>query len=390
MMLNRRAITFSIASIFLLSACQTYSANNKTQSLHLINYGKSQQPWLTKLHKLNKGENVKFRILQIGDSHTAGDYFTDELRTSLQQKWGNGGIGWVYPNAVAGQRSASMTYQGSGWKTLTSRRDSANFPLGGVVARSQNANMVTLSPRNAVYGEQNITLSVHPIVTQYPLTIIDGQGKSVANIAKLKPNVWQHISFKAQLPLSYQAKLSDVWELGYINIENKLRGVVVSAMGINGAKFTQWDNWNPHWAKDMTATKADLVILSYGTNEAFNEKLNIQETEQYWHKQIKAIRKALPNAGIMIIGAPESLISTQGLCGNRPPMLETVQKLQQRIAKKEKTLYWSWQKAMGGTGCDMKIWIAKGFGKKDGIHFSAQGYQNAAHQLAQAIIKMAQ
>ena len=58
--------------------------------------------WQYKLHQLNQGNDVKFRIVQLGDSHTAGGFLTDELRRILQQKWGDGGIGWVYPNQIKG------------------------------------------------------------------------------------------------------------------------------------------------------------------------------------------------------------------------------------------------------------------------------------------------
>ena len=64
----------------------------------LSNYGSNRPAWLNKLQQLNNTSDGKFRIIQVGDSHTAGDYFTDRLRRRLQQQWGNGGIGWVYPN----------------------------------------------------------------------------------------------------------------------------------------------------------------------------------------------------------------------------------------------------------------------------------------------------
>ena len=61
----------------------------------LSNYGSNRPAWLNKLQQLNHTSDGKFRIIQVGDSHTAGDYFTDRLRRRLQQQWGNGGIGWV-------------------------------------------------------------------------------------------------------------------------------------------------------------------------------------------------------------------------------------------------------------------------------------------------------
>jgi lysophospholipase L1-like esterase len=49
------------------------------------------------LHQLEKGNPDKIVIMQFGDSHTAADIFTGELRNRFQQQFGNAGIGFIYP-----------------------------------------------------------------------------------------------------------------------------------------------------------------------------------------------------------------------------------------------------------------------------------------------------
>ena len=72
---------------------------------------------------------------------------------------------------------------------------------------------------------------------------------------------------------------------------------------------------------------------------------------------IRQIKNTLPNAGILILGAPESLKTAYGSCGNRPVLLSEVQQMQQRVARDEKIMFWSWQDAMGGA-CSMKTgWL---------------------------------
>ena len=41
----------------------------------LSNYGANRPAWLNKLQQLNNTSDGKFRIIQVGDSHTAGDLF---------------------------------------------------------------------------------------------------------------------------------------------------------------------------------------------------------------------------------------------------------------------------------------------------------------------------
>lgn len=374
--------------------CYPVFEQNHASAASLLDYQHSaisaQTPWITKLKRIAHGSNEKFRILQIGDSHTAGDFFTHQLRTRLQQQWGNGGLGWVYPYKVSGQRMATVNYEeGSGWQVFTSRKDNMLFPMGGVVARSGGISFVSLNNKQeTLHNHHHITFTVKPILAEYPIDIIDGQG-NVFEISIDPENMnWQYLSIdNVGLPIQYQTHPGDIWELGYINIENNQPGIIVSAMGINGAQWNNWSKWRPAWTRDLAETKADLIIIAYGTNEAFDDKFDVIASYQQWSKYIDLIRDTLPEAGILIIGAPESLQNRRGGCGTRAVSLTSVQQQQKYLAEKKGLLYWSWQEAMGGH-CSMKKWIQQGLGRTDGVHFSAQGYQQAADDLADAIIQM--
>ena len=107
-------------------------------------------------------------------------------------------------------------------------------------------------------------------------------------------------------------------------------------MGIKRRAVSQWSKWRPGMWEDLAQTKADLIILAYGTNEAFSGNLDISSTERTWRNYIRQIKNTLPNAGILILGAPESLKTAYGSCGNRPVLLSEVQQMQQRVAHDEK------------------------------------------------------
>mgnify|MGYP000984233058 CR=1 FL=1 len=136
----------------------------------LSNYGSNRPAWLNKLQQLNHTSDGKFRIIQVGDSHTAGDYFTDRLRRRLQQQWGNGGIGWVYPNAVKGQRMATVRYNGSGWNTISSRKSHSDFSFGGIEARADGGS-VTLSAADGSMDMQQISIFGKPVWSEQTLTV---------------------------------------------------------------------------------------------------------------------------------------------------------------------------------------------------------------------------
>src|ERR1700722_620638 len=74
-------------------------------------------------------------ILQIGDSHTAADYFTGELRQKLQARYGNGGVGYLDAGKPhIGVRSGAMKITASpGWTYHSIQRSDniAEFWLSG-------------------------------------------------------------------------------------------------------------------------------------------------------------------------------------------------------------------------------------------------------------------
>ncbi|MCP2041518.1 lysophospholipase L1-like esterase [Neisseria sp. HSC-16F19] len=374
------------STLWCMAACQAQvpSAADTVAVSGLMNYGSGKSVWTDKLQALSRGKNEKLRILQIGDSHTAGDYFTHALRQNLQQRFGNGGIGWVYPQRVNGQRQAQIEYSGEGWDILSSRNRTDDFPLGGIIARSKGGS-AGLNPRQAQTDTADITFVIRPVLASAPLRVSDAYGQTVAEWSAHAVGSWQYHSVQAALPIRYHAQADDVWDVGHINIENKQPGVIVSAMGINGAQLSHWQRWRSDWAQDLAATRADLVILAYGTNEAFDKQLDLAATAQTLRERITQIRRALPKADVLIVGAPESLQNkgSQG-CSSRPAMLDAVQQLQQDIARTQQTWYWSWQDAMGGR-CSMKSWMSQGLAARDAVHFSADGYRRAGGALAEAL-----
>lgn len=378
----RKALVFLGLSFF--------SVAPSAQSLPdgLINYGGNQQAWLNKWKALARGEDYKFRILQLGDSHTAGEYFTDLIRQRLQAQMGDGGIGWIFPHQVKGQRNALVGYEGNHWQVLTSRRDDADFPLGGVIARAQDRQALEIVPHRVQFYSA-ITFTLLPPRKNSSLLVTDATGQQFKLLEeKGTAKQWVHTYLKATPPLRIQSTDGAAWELGAVNIENDHKGVVYSALGINGAQLSETQKWRIGWLHDLKRSRADLVILAYGTNEAFANPLNQKQMQTLWAQTIDNIRQALPQAGILIIGAPEALKSSAGECGIRAPSLDEVQWLQRQIAEQKKTWYWSWQNAMGGA-CSMKGWIGRKLAGKDGVHFTQKGYEAAAEHLANALIKLA-
>ncbi|MFC0820348.1 GDSL-type esterase/lipase family protein [Moraxella marmotae] len=365
---------------FLLSAlCM---ASMAAHAGYLTNYN---EPNTDKLVQALANKN--FHIVQLGDSHTAGDSMTDALRQNLQASYGDGGMGWAMPMYFSGQRMARYGYDNYQWTPISSRRThSENYTLGGMIAKPNfSGSTLTIKPKNYEVA-QTMTVSIRQGATDGVLTGVDADGQSFTIEAPIKNNTWQTATFHARLPftITAQGNMSNTALGGWWGKSAQSSGAIVSALGINGAELSHQSRWNSAaWQKELGMIAPELVILAYGTNEAYNN-VDPFTVQSVLTERIRQIRQASPNSAVMIISAPESLKSTGGGCGTRPYQLSAIQEIQRQTAQNEKTLFWDWQAAMGGS-CSMTGWIGRGKASKDGVHFTHSGYQQLGNLLADDI-----
>ncbi|MBF7695367.1 SGNH/GDSL hydrolase family protein [Acinetobacter rathckeae] len=360
-----------------------------TSAVYADTLSNFSEPNMAKLQHALQAKTAN--IIQLGDSHTAADLMTGSLRDRLQQQLGNGGMGWGMPMYFTGQRLSLYGYDNMGWQAVSSRTEhNANYSLGGLLAVPKTMGATLTIKAKQPESEQYIMVSIRQGASDAPLAITDAMGKQMAIEAPIKNNTWQFAQFNATLPFTVTAhSATDTAIAGWWAKNANGQGVVVSALGINGSELSQWDRWNTTaWQQELKHIAPDLVILAYGTNEAYNDHLDVAQTKQVLIERIQQIRQASPSTAILIVSAPESLKSTAGECGIRPINLTAVQEMQKQVAQTEHTLFWSWQQAMGGQ-CSMKKWIAQGLGRGDGVHFTASGYQQLGQALATDILNFA-
>ena len=233
------------------------------------------------------------RILQLGDSHTGGDYFTQALREHLQQRFGDAGIGWLTPGYVKNQRSAQVLMRmGGQWKTRVSRSEPDNFPLGGVVNQGAPGASIEIVPKLPLNGLLRVSVwsrrPANAAVGGWKLTFPDGE---VRDLPAPYGDDWQ-LSYvigngAAQNSLLLQAS-GNPPELGGIAVDTISPGVTVDALGIVGATQKVITQWQPGAMKEQLGWRQpDLLILSYGTNEAFDNRFDTEVYRAELHRTIR-------------------------------------------------------------------------------------------------------
>ncbi|OOR87244.1 hypothetical protein B0181_10635 [Moraxella caviae] len=327
-------------------------------------------------------------VVQLGDSHTAGDVMTDALRNRLQDTLGDGGMGWAMPMYFKGQRMARFGYDRHNFQPISSRTNkSEDYTLGGMIAKPQSSGAsITLKAKKSEPA-QKVLVSVRQNSPSEYFIATDANGKSVPVQADLYGQ-WQVVDIgDVELPLTLRSQGSSSVLGGYWAFNPNNKGATVSALGINGAELSYWNRWNSDaWQNELKAIKPTLIALAYGTNEAYNG-VSGERVRSILTEKVEQIRAASPESAILIIGSPEALKNTAGSCGVRPSTLSDVQNAQRQVAQEQGLLYWDWQAAMGGS-CSMKSWMNSGKATKDGVHFSGSGYRQLGNQLASDLLSL--
>lgn len=68
---------------------------------HIITNTSALKLFFEKLYEVDKEKAGKINIVHIGDSHIQGEAMTGYIRTALQERFGNGGLGFVFPYHLA-------------------------------------------------------------------------------------------------------------------------------------------------------------------------------------------------------------------------------------------------------------------------------------------------
>jgi lysophospholipase L1-like esterase len=193
-------------------------------------------------------------------------------------------------------------------------------------------------------------------------------------------------------------------------LERDTPGVVVDALGINGARAAAQLRWNEKiHASNLARRRPDLVVLAYGTNALTDDEEPLEVYEANLTQVVKRIRDATPQASCLFVGPsdwPEKVTElvrikrrkskgrrrrqryVRRLRGFRPHLRQApLIAVQKRVAHKHGCGYWDWQAAMGGE-LSMLHWYraVPPMARKDLVHLTFRGYQRIGQLLWDALM----
>jgi LysM repeat protein len=122
-----------------------------------IYYTEQLRGFFDKVQQVTKSKKGKINIVHIGDSHIQADFFSGRMRVLLQNKFGNGGLGFAFPYKLAKTNgNALVRYSSnaewSSYRNIFPVKD-ANVGLSGIALSTVDKNaVIELSVRDANYG----------------------------------------------------------------------------------------------------------------------------------------------------------------------------------------------------------------------------------------------
>jgi len=107
-------------------------------------------------------------------------------------------------------------------------------------------------------------------------------------------------------PISITTKGHGPVMLSSIAIYNRQAGLTYNSVGYPGAQASLVNKFSTKLlANDLIRINPQIVVLSFGTNEASNEGLDIAKYTEGYERIVNKIKTTLPAAQIVVIGPPE-------------------------------------------------------------------------------------
>ena len=315
------------------------------------------------------------RIMHFGDSHTAADILTAQIRNQFQRDFGDGGAGYMVPrNPMSTPRRGVISGATSGW---------AIDGIGGRVEA------------NGIYGLAGIGLSttqaderawLETNCNHFEVYFLRQPGGGTIDILLDGTSVLeQPISLASDAPLpDYYTFDTPADRLHRIEVrtvapgktrilgivtEHIAPGVSYDVLGINGARAKRLVSWNDTaFVDNIVQRKPDLIIVAYGTNEVTDDDWTIESYQRMFAAILRRFRRAAPQASILVYGPPDR--GDVALAGSKMPAMIAAQR---RAALEVGAAFWDSYGAMGGGG-SMAAWASMGLGQGDRVHLSKDGY----------------
>ncbi len=329
----------------------------------LVDGSRELDPFFAELWKLEQGKEAGVvTVLHYGDSPTTADLITGDVRTQLQDRFGDAGRGYTLiakPWAWYGHRGVEMSDQGWKIRTGVGLVREGVYGLGGAAFEGQPG----------AWSEFRLTGSQQSAaVIEYLATpgggsfAVEADGQTLmerATGADTQAAGFALVTLPAETKKVVIRPTQGTVTLFGVDFRRGSSGVLYDSLGLNGvttsvlARVLQPEIWKEELARARPA----LVIVNYGSNESsFADFVHRQYADEL-RLAIQRIRVAAPGASILIM-SPMDRGERNGLDDietmNTIPEIVAIQR---QVAAETHCAFFDTYDAMGSKGT-MARWYA--------------------------------
>lgn len=396
-----------------------------------------------RLDSLSSFDDHGFSILHIGDSHTSANFFTGELRQRLQARFGDGGPGYItagHPHI--GVRSSNLKITtSSGWSYKSLQKPDApsgSFWLSGYNSLAyEPGEVMTFTSDRAINcdlieietfqqpGGGSIEVSVNgKVVRQEILSSDDALVPRVIRISGAIESGLHEVAIRttSRGPVTISS----------VGIYNRQSGLTYNSVGYVGATISLLNKFDETaFASDLLRLNPKIIVISFGTNEASNDQLDIARYSASYERVITRIQKYLPSAAIVLILPPDfneaspgcrkdtiansvcrpgpadistprgsntswdsanaaiapSRRETSACIWRTPSKLNEVRAAQKEIADSNGLTAWNWSDLMPAE-CGAHEWfgMTPPLMSRDHVHMTSEGYKKSADSFLRTLL----
>lgn len=285
------------------------------------------KPYFDKLAHARRADGRPVHILQIGDSHSAGDAITGGWRDILQGRYGSGGRGVLppgrpYDGYITHGISVTMS---PGWsiaadfgKASTDPKPPLGLSAFSLTSQQPGASMSLEAEPYERFNRLVVCALARPGAGS--LVIHAGEVEKRMELGSVTerpecetirtPNLVTHAD------LATEGGPVTVTSWGTFADQG---GVTVSNLGVVGSQLSHFARTDDQVvAEELRAYQPDLIVIAFGTNEGFATRFTPFEYDVILRSQIGRIRRLAGNVPILLIGAPDALTRRAELKTNAP------------------------------------------------------------------------
>jgi lysophospholipase L1-like esterase len=364
-------------------------------------------------------------ILQLGDSHTSADFLTGEIRRRLQETYGNGGSGYVTAGrphiGVLSSTLKISVSQGWTYQALQRSEEVGEFWMSGfnTVASREGETLSFASEKPETFDVIEIEAVRRPGGGTFEIKL-DGKVEGSFDLAgqKVEPIVIRLVPDQGPTnqvrDITLTTRSDGTVSIASVAIYNTRAGLTYNSVGYPGATVDILNKLdNRLFTSNLRRLNPQIVVLSFGSNEADKANLDIAAYTEHYRKVIAKIRAALPGVTIVMIGPPEAeqlpshckdkaretatcrvpsetpaTASRADACEwKRLPKLADVREAQRKLAQREGAVFWNWASIMP-KDCGADRWLNQSpvLMAKDHLHFTITGYKKSAAAFLDTLI----